>query len=448
MSKACSSCTLGEVSELLVYGRALTVGWFIYLLNVISMKRVTSNVFVSFILMILSQILIMILERSGSGCDLSLMGPEAKTSLQFEMYHLRETFLLVFLFVAYVCILSDITILDDWIKRPIKWVSVLIFTVFAIITLQSEVQGLFICENSETSMQPQDNGTKIDTFDCIDESSDQCYRTNVTKCRRLMAKNEHKAFSIKYIKEKPDESQTDVMCSTYDGVPSDISESKQTDNPCSGTHIYYESDIENSLALRFTPILLSIACAFCAISFADVPWKVATVGHLILIVVGSVYVSNLKSQETTDTGSNTLGMKPIGGDEGDGDGDEGDGDEAGCEFSHCIDTTPPTSMSKGGATDIRSRCMEHKRGRSKALRGVYDGLATAAQIKCVKQRCDVCKQYSSSESTDPVDVSIADSDPVTRDSLKKMQSRLNNIDDSILQISAEEWIQLKQDELI
>ena len=120
-----------------------------------------------------------------------------------------------------------------------------------------------------------------------------------------------------------------------------------------------------------------------------------------------------------------------------------------CEFSYCISPPDPIRMSGFGSTyDAsqieqmkKSRCNSHKLFQKAALKAISDNKASAKQIYCVNYHknddcSNVCKQYWKN-----------DSDPVSRESLAKLESRLEAIDDSILEISPEEWVQMKKENL-
>lgn len=120
-----------------------------------------------------------------------------------------------------------------------------------------------------------------------------------------------------------------------------------------------------------------------------------------------------------------------------------------CEFSYCI--SPPDPIRMSGFDSIydasqienmkKSFCNSHKLFHKAALKAISDDNATAKQRYCVNYHkhddcSNVCKQYWKN-----------DSDPVSRESLDKLESRLEVIDDSILEISPEEWVQMKIENL-
>ena len=89
----------------------------------------------------------------------------------------------------------------------------------------------------------------------------------------------------------------------------------------------------------------------------------------------------------------------------------------------------------------KSRCSSHKLFHKAALKAISDNKASSKQRYCVNYHknddcSNVCKQYWKN-----------DSDPVSRESLAKLESRLEVIDDSILEISPEEWVQMKKENL-
>ena len=122
-----------------------------------------------------------------------------------------------------------------------------------------------------------------------------------------------------------------------------------------------------------------------------------------------------------------------------------------CEFSYCISPPDPIRMNPKKTNNIldesqiekmkQSRCMSHKLFHTAALKAISEGKASAKQKYCVNYHknddcSNVCKQYWKN-----------DSDPVTRESLAKLESRLEVIDDSILEISPEEWVKMKKENL-
>ena len=120
-----------------------------------------------------------------------------------------------------------------------------------------------------------------------------------------------------------------------------------------------------------------------------------------------------------------------------------------CEFSYCISPPDPIRMSgfdnEYTESQIeqmqKSRCSSHRLFHKSALKAMSENRASAKQKYCVNfhknDDCsNVCKDYWKS-----------DSDPVSRASLAKLESRLQVIDDSILEISPEEWVQMKRENL-
>jgi hypothetical protein len=118
-----------------------------------------------------------------------------------------------------------------------------------------------------------------------------------------------------------------------------------------------------------------------------------------------------------------------------------------CKFSYCI--SPPDPIRMDGFDDSyndvekikMTRCKSHKLFHKSAMKAISENKATAKQKYCVNYHknddcSNVCKDYWKN-----------DSDPVSRESLAKMESRLKVIDDSILEISPEEWVQMKKEDL-
>ena len=88
-----------------------------------------------------------------------------------------------------------------------------------------------------------------------------------------------------------------------------------------------------------------------------------------------------------------------------------------------------------------SRCQSHKLFHKSALKAVSENKASSKQKYCVNYHknddcSNVCKDYWKN-----------DSDPVTRETLAKLERRLKVIDDSILEISPEEWVQMRKENL-
>lgn len=121
-----------------------------------------------------------------------------------------------------------------------------------------------------------------------------------------------------------------------------------------------------------------------------------------------------------------------------------------CKFSYCISPPEPIQMSDFDDTLInesqitqmqKSRCNSHRLFHKSALKAISDDKASAKQKYCVNYHknddCgNICKDYWKN-----------DSDPVTRETLAKLESRLEVIDDSVLEISPEEWVQMKREKL-
>jgi hypothetical protein len=118
-----------------------------------------------------------------------------------------------------------------------------------------------------------------------------------------------------------------------------------------------------------------------------------------------------------------------------------------CTFSYCISPPDPIRMdgfddSYNDVENIKmSRCKSHKLFHKSAMKAISENKATAKQKYCVNYHknddcSNVCKDYWKN-----------DSDPVSRESLAKLESRLKVIDDSILEISPEEWVQMKKEDL-
>ena len=88
-----------------------------------------------------------------------------------------------------------------------------------------------------------------------------------------------------------------------------------------------------------------------------------------------------------------------------------------------------------------SRCKSHRLFHTSALKAISQDKASAQQKYCVNYHknddcSNICKDYWKN-----------DSDLVSRESLAKFESRLKVIDDSILEISPEEWVQMKREQL-
>ena len=114
-----------------------------------------------------------------------------------------------------------------------------------------------------------------------------------------------------------------------------------------------------------------------------------------------------------------------------------------CEFSYCISPPNPIRMneSENNASQIERNCNAHKLFHKAALKAISNDKASSIQKYCVNYHknddcSNVCKQYWKN-----------DSDPVSRESLAKLESRLQVIDDSILEMSPEEWVQMKKENL-
>ena len=121
-----------------------------------------------------------------------------------------------------------------------------------------------------------------------------------------------------------------------------------------------------------------------------------------------------------------------------------------CQFSHCISPPDPIRMSdfddSYDQSEIKqlqkSRCDAHKIFHTSALKAVSEKRASGKQKYCVQYHknddcSNICKDFWKN-----------DSDPVTKASLAKLESRLKVIDDSVLELTPEEWVQLKREELI
>ena len=122
-----------------------------------------------------------------------------------------------------------------------------------------------------------------------------------------------------------------------------------------------------------------------------------------------------------------------------------------CEFSQCIDPPTPVRMSNfsddsGDLEELKQRqairCREHKQKHDAAKQAIAEKKATPNQKYCVQyhenQDCmNVCKQHWTHSSLNPAA-------PVTQEDIDNMRNRLEQIDDSILHLTPDEWLSKHQ----
>ena len=112
-----------------------------------------------------------------------------------------------------------------------------------------------------------------------------------------------------------------------------------------------------------------------------------------------------------------------------------------CSASYCID--PPDEILMTGINeDVQAqRCRLHRSMHFSAKRAASEGRATSKQKYCLQYHknddcSNVCERHWRNAS-----------DPLTQKSLDEMKSRLSVIDDEVLNISPEEWVQMQREQL-
>jgi hypothetical protein len=116
-----------------------------------------------------------------------------------------------------------------------------------------------------------------------------------------------------------------------------------------------------------------------------------------------------------------------------------------CQFSYCINPPDEISMTNFEGEDKEKqqavRCKSHMLFHTAALKAASEDRATSKQKYCLQYHknddcSNVCERHWRSVS-----------DPVTQKSLDDMKNRLSVVDDSILNISSDEWVQMKREQL-
>ena len=116
-----------------------------------------------------------------------------------------------------------------------------------------------------------------------------------------------------------------------------------------------------------------------------------------------------------------------------------------CAFSYCINPPDETPMTNFEGEDKEKqqavRCKSHRLFHTAALKAASEDRATSKQKYCLQYHknddcSNVCERHWRNVS-----------DPVTQKSLDDMQNRLSVIDDAILNISPEEWVQMQREQL-
>ena len=118
-----------------------------------------------------------------------------------------------------------------------------------------------------------------------------------------------------------------------------------------------------------------------------------------------------------------------------------------CQFSYCISPPDPVRMSNFVNTpDIdrvqQSRCNAHRLFHTSALKAISEKRASSKEHYCVQYHknddcSNICDKYWKNNS-----------DPVSDVTLAKLESRLKTIDDSVLNLSPEEWVQMRKENLV
>ena len=201
-SQLCSLCTLGDKSQwTMVYYVTLIVAWFVYIFkSILDMTRnsplsdgLSINVVVSCVAWIVAVVVMPDASADDSDCQ----------KFGFGQKHENASFLLISMCLGYFSLISSVYSPKN---STTSYLSISVFTIFCLIFLifaaASKNKSLHQCNKvnfKNAYISSSTSSTSSIEQDCMANIVTTCNKSQTSRCRNQMHKNNHKAFSIKYL---------------------------------------------------------------------------------------------------------------------------------------------------------------------------------------------------------------------------------------------------------